>query len=124
MPPKAGGKAKKSKKSAKPAWMADDVWAVSQDLPTLLNSFAGTKSDKPAKSDKSVKSDKAAPPGKGSKAEPLPNIPKAQVLLARFAPSTVKSLQHEQGIATCEHHNATDAAHSIDASLAHSYGRS
>ncbi|KAA6420955.1 MAG: hypothetical protein FRX49_09096 [Trebouxia sp. A1-2] len=78
MPPKAGGKAKKSKKSAKPAWMADDVWAVSQDLPALLNSFAGIKSDKPAKSDKSAKSDKAAPPGKGSKAEPLPNIPKAQ----------------------------------------------
>jgi len=124
MPPKAGGKAKKSKKSAKPAWMADDVWAVSQDLPALLNSFAGTKSDKPAKSDKSVKSDKAAPPGKGSKAEPLPNIPKAQVSLAHFGPSAVNSLQPEQGIAASEHHKATVAAHSVPASLAHSYSRS
>ena len=84
MPPKAGGAAKKSKKSAKPEWMSDDVWAVSQDLPSLLYSFAGIKSDKPAKADKSAKSDKAAPPGKGGKSakpEPLPNIPKAQVLV-------------------------------------------
>lgn len=90
--------------------MADDVWAVSQDLPALLNSFAGIKSDKPAKSDKSAKSDKAAPPGKGSKAEPLPNIPKAQVSLAPFDSSTVKSLQHEQEITASEYHNATVAA--------------
>ena len=78
MPPKAGGKAKKSKKTPKPEWMSEDVWAVSQDLPSLFNSFAGIKSDKPAKSGKS------AAPGKGSssaKAEPLPNIPKAQVFL-------------------------------------------
>ncbi len=118
MPPKKGGKAKNSKKSAKPAWMADDVWAVSQDLPALLNSFAGIKSDKPAKSDK------AAAPGKGSKAEPLPNIPKAQVSLAPFGPSTVKTLQHEQGIAAAKHHNATVAAHSVNASLAHTHCRS
>lgn len=124
MPPKKGGKAKKSKQSAKPAWMADEVWAVSQDLPALLNSFAGIKSDKPAKSDKSAKSDKAAPPGKGSKAEPLPNIPKAQVSLARLGCSAVSSLQHEQEIAASEHHGATSAAHSVRASLAHSYSRS
>lgn len=83
MPPKKDGKAKKSKKSAKPEWMADDVWAVKQDLPALLNSFAGVKSDKPSKSDKGGKSDKPATPGKAGKAakpEPLPNIPKAQVL--------------------------------------------
>ena len=82
MPPKAAGKAKKSKKSAKPDWLSDDVWAVSQDLPALLNSFAGIQSDKPAKSDKGGKTEKAAASGKGgkgAKAEPLPNIPKAQV---------------------------------------------
>lgn len=83
MPPKAAGKAKKSKKSAKPKWMADDVWAVSQDFPALLNSFAGIKSDKPSKTDKGGKSDRPATPGKAgkaAKAEALPNIPKAQVI--------------------------------------------
>ena len=82
MPPKAAGKVKKSKKSAKPEWMADDVWAVSQDPSALLNSFAGIKSDKPAKADKGGKSERPASPGKGGKAgkaEPLPSIPKAQV---------------------------------------------
>ena len=86
MPPKAAGKAKKSKKSAKPEWMADEVWAVSQDLPALLNSFAGIKSDKPSKSDKGAKNDRPASPGKagkGGKAEPLPNISKAQVPFPR-----------------------------------------
>lgn len=84
MPPKASGKAKKSKKSAKPGWMAEDVWAVSQDLPALLNSFAGLKSDQPSKSNKGGKSDRPATPGKagkGAKPEPLPSIPKAQVHL-------------------------------------------
>ena len=93
MPPKAGGAAKKSKKSAKPEWMSDDVWAVSQDLPSLFNSFAGIKSDKPAKSDKSAKPDKAAPAGKGGKStkpEPLPYIPKAQVLAVLHFPHTVQ----------------------------------
>ena len=82
MPPKASGKPKKSKKSAKPGWMADDVWAVSQDLPALLNSFAGIKSDQPSKSKTGGKSDRPATPGKAGKSakpEPLPNIPKAQV---------------------------------------------
>lgn len=82
MPPKASGKAKKSKKSPKPGWMADEVWAVSQDLPALLNSFAGVKSDQPSKSKPGGKSDRPATPskaGKGAKPEALPNIPKAQV---------------------------------------------
>ncbi|KAL3157959.1 hypothetical protein ABBQ32_012360 [Trebouxia sp. C0010 RCD-2024] len=81
MPPKASGKAKKSKKSPKPGWMADEVWAVSQDLPALLNSFAGVKSDQPSKSKPGGKSDRPATPskaGKGAKPEALPNIPKAQ----------------------------------------------
>lgn len=89
MPPKAASKAKKSKKTAKPEWMADDVWAVSQDLPALLNSFAGIKSDKPSKADKAGKSDRPATPGKAGKAakpEPLPNIPKAQVPSTVLAP--------------------------------------
>lgn len=95
MPPKAGGKAKKAKKSKKPAWMADDVWAVSQDLPALLNSFAGIKSDKPAKSDNPAKSDRPGTPGKAGKSgktEPLPSIPKAQVT----APGVVLLEGHRQ----------------------------
>lgn len=105
MPPKAGGKAKKSKKSAKPAWMADDIWAVSQDLPALLNSFAGIKSDKPAKSDTPAKSDKVAAPGKGAKGgkpEPLPNIPKVQVFhrLCKQPPHMLVAY-HETGHTSC-----------------------
>ena len=68
--------------------MADDVWAVSQDLPALLNSFAGIKSDQPSKSKTGGKSDRPATPGKAgksSKPEPLPNIPKAQVFIAALA---------------------------------------
>ena len=99
MPPKAGGKAKKSKKSAKPAWMADDIWAVSQDLPALLNSFAGIKSDKPAKSDKVAAPGKGA---KGGKPEPLPNIPKVQVFhrLCKQPPHMLVAY-HETGHTSC-----------------------
>lgn len=93
MPPKAAGKAKKSKKTAKPGWMADEVWAVSQDLPALLNSFVGLKSDQPSKSKAGGKSDRPATPGKagkGAKPEPLPNIPKAQVLSLCSSGSSLK----------------------------------
>ena len=73
--------------------MADDVWAVSQDLPALLNSFAGIKSDKPSKSGSGAKSDGPASPGKagkGSKAEPLPNISKAQVPFRKLLGSYIE----------------------------------
>lgn len=90
MPPKAGKGKTTKKKSSKPEWMSEDVWAVSLDLPLLFNSFAGIKSDKPAKSGKSDKAatpgktDKPATPGKaagkGGKPEPPPPIPKAQVI--------------------------------------------
>ncbi len=77
--------------------MSDDVWAVSQDLPALLNSFAGIKSDKPAKAEKPGKSDKPGTPskgGKGSKPEPLPNIPKAQVI--PFCSKSYSNMQPSQ----------------------------
>ena len=106
MPPKAAKGKTTKKKSSKPEWMSDDVWAVSQDLPLLFNSFAGVKSDKPAKAGKSEKpatpskSEKPAAPGKsekpgapgktaakGGKPEPPPPISKAQVsYVVHFAP--------------------------------------
>lgn len=80
MPPKAAKGKTTKKKSSKPEWMSDDVWAVTQDLPLLFNSFAGIKSDKPAKSGKTDRpATPSKPAAKGGKPEPPPPIPKAQV---------------------------------------------